>query len=88
MLYEVITNISAEDRNGRKWDNIRDALKWFDQNLMEPRINCNEVWGNRQDLSRMRAVTTMTLVYSNGYALYADPNPLKTPDHLHDWYPS
>ncbi len=82
-----LANISAEDRNGRKWDNIRDALKWFDQNLMEPRINCNEVWGNRQDLSRMRAVTTMTLVYSNGYALYADPNPLKTPDHLHDWYP-
>jgi len=86
MPVEELAKANNEDRNGRKWDNIRNALVWFDQNLMEPRINCNEVWGNRKDLSRMRAVTTMTLVYSNGYALYADPNPLKTPDHLHDWY--
>jgi hypothetical protein len=75
------------DRNPRHWDNIRNALIWFENNLLEPRINCNEVWGNRNDLPRMRAVTTMTLVYSNGYVLYADPNPLATPDHLHDWYP-
>ncbi|MCG8699500.1 MAG: hypothetical protein MI922_15695 [Bacteroidales bacterium] len=73
--------------NKRDWDNIRDALVWFEQHLMEPRINCLEVWGNRDDLQRMRATTTLGLVYSNGYQLYADPNPLKTPDHYHDWYP-
>jgi hypothetical protein len=27
------------------------------------------------------------LTHSNGYVLYADPNPLPTPDHYHDWYP-
>jgi hypothetical protein len=27
------------------------------------------------------------LVFSNGYALFSDPNSLPTPDHLHDWYP-
>ena len=81
-----LANSNAEDRNGRKWDNIRAAVKWFQDSLRAPQVVCNEVWGNRDDLSRMRAVTTMTLVYSNGYALYADPNPLKSPDHLHDWY--
>ena len=82
---ELVLN-SREDVNARSWDNIRDALVWFDENLQEPRINCCEVWGHRDDLSRMRAVTTLTLTHSNGYALYADPNPLKTPDHFHDWY--
>jgi hypothetical protein len=77
---------SGDDVNGRQWDNIRAAVKWFQDSLRAPQVVCNEVWGNRNDLSRMRAVTTMTLVYSNGYTLYADPNPLKTPDHLHDWY--
>ena len=84
---EELKQANQEDRNGRKWDNIRDAVKWFQDSLRAPQVVCNEVWGHRKDLSRMRAVTTMTMVYSNGYALYADPNPLKTPDHLHDWYP-
>ena len=83
---ELILN-SREDVNGRAWDNIRDALVWFEANLQEPQINCCEVWGNRKDLARMRAVTTLSLTHSDGYTLYADPNPLKTPDHYHDWYP-
>ena len=29
----------------------------------------------------------MALTLSNGYCLFSDPNPLPTPDHLHDWYP-
>jgi len=82
---ELVLN-SQEDVNARTWDNIRDALVWFEENLQEPKINCCEVWGNRDDLSRMRALTTLTLTHSDGYALYADPNPLKTPDHYHDWY--
>ena len=72
--------------NGRKWDDVREALAWFEENLQEPQINCLENWGDRDDLSRMRATTCLGLTHSDGYVLYADPNPLKTPDHLHDWY--
>ena len=35
----------------------------------------------------MRATTTLVLTLSNGYCLFSDPNPLPTPDHLHNWYP-
>ncbi len=76
-----------EERNLRNWDNIREALLWFEKEFQEPRINCLEVWGDRKDLARMRATTTLGLTHSNGYVLYADPNPLPTPDHYHDWYP-
>ena len=41
----------------------------------------------RADYPRMRMVTTLSLVFSNGYTVFSDPNPLPTPDHLHDWYP-
>ena len=41
----------------------------------------------RSDYARMRAVTTLSLVFSDGYVLFSDPNSLPTPDHLHDWYP-
>ena len=86
MPVEELVERGVADRNGRQWDNIRDALVWFEDSLQSPQINCLEVWGNRDDLQRMRATTTLGLVYSNGYQLYADPNPLKTPDHYHDWY--
>jgi hypothetical protein len=35
----------------------------------------------------MRAATTLALTHSDGYTLFADPNGLPAPDHLHDWYP-
>ena len=35
----------------------------------------------------MRATTTLSLVLSDGYCLFSDPNHLPTPDHLHNWYP-
>ena len=69
------------------WESLRQALVFFEANFAVPQINCLEVWGDRQDVRRMRAVTTLALTHSDGYVLYADPNPLKTPDHLHDWYP-
>jgi len=83
---EDLVLFGKEDVNKRSWDKIRDALIYFEDNFQNPRINCLEVWGNRKDESRMRATTTMGLVYTNGYVLYADPNPLKSPDHYHDWY--
>jgi hypothetical protein len=74
------------ESNLRNWDNIREALVWFEENLQEPRINALEAWGHRDDLQKMRAITTLGLTHSDGYVLFADPNPLETPDHLHDWY--
>lgn len=77
---------SKEDVNKRNWSKIEEALQYFEANFLEPQINCLEVWGNRKDMRRMRATATLGLTMSDGYILYADPNPLPTPDHYHDWY--
>jgi hypothetical protein len=71
------------------WQGISDTLRWAETNLRAPRINCVEAWfhQSRNDLALMRAITTLTLTQSDGYCLFADPNDLPTPDHLHDWYP-
>lgn len=81
---ECYRTSTAED-----WQRIEETLRWAEANLREPRINGVEFWyqESRQDLNLMRAVTTMVLTMSDGYALFSDPNPLPTPDHLHDWYP-
>ena len=70
------------------WRMIENTLTWAEQNLRPPRVNCVEFWyhNSRQDLPLMRAVTTLALTHSNGYCLFSDPNPLPSPDHLHDWY--
>ncbi|MFC1762269.1 hypothetical protein ACFL6U_09330 [Planctomycetota bacterium] len=77
---------AVSDSNARQWDTIREALLYFESNFLRPRVNCLEVWGERRDLQRMRATTTLGLIHSDGYVLYADPNPLASLDHLHDWY--
>ncbi|MEM1062764.1 MAG: hypothetical protein AAGJ97_10615 [Planctomycetota bacterium] len=76
----------APGRTLGTWESSREALIVFENEFREPRINCLEAWGDRSDLRRMRAVTTLGLTHSDGSVLYADPNPLPTPDHLHDWY--
>jgi hypothetical protein len=70
------------------WRTIAQTLSWAEMNLRAPHINCVETWyhHSRQDLNLMRATTTMALTLSDGYCLFSDPNPLPTPDHLHDWY--
>jgi len=70
------------------WKQIAETLEWAESNLKEPRINCVETWlhKSRKDLPLMRATTTLSLTLSDGYCLFSDPNPLPTPDHLHDWY--
>lgn len=77
---------AAVKNNKTTWDSLREAVIWFEDNLRQPTVNCLEVWGNRDDLSRMRATTTLGLVHSDASTLYADPNPLSTPDHYHNWY--
>jgi len=71
------------------WEKIAATLKWAQNNLRQPRVNCVETWyhKSRDDLNLMRAVTTLTLTCSDGYCLFSDPNPLPVPDHLHNWYP-
>lgn len=75
--------------SAEEWRTIADTLAWAETHLRPPRVNCLETWhqGSRQDLRRMRATTTLALTLSDGYCLFSDPNPLPTPDHLHDWYP-
>lgn len=72
----------------RDWQHIARTLSWAEHNLRPPHVNCVELWyhNSRRDLNLMRAATTLTLTHSNGYCLFSDPNPLPTPDHLHDWY--
>lgn len=71
------------------WKRITDTLIWAEANIRQPRINCLETWyqKSRADVALMRATTTLALTMSDGYCLFSDPNPLPTPDHLHDWYP-
>jgi len=81
---ECYRSETAED-----WQRIVRTLVWAEEHLRRPHVNCVEVWyhNSRRDLNLMRAVTSLTLTHSNGYCLFSDPNPLPTPDHLHDWYP-
>lgn len=80
---ECYKSKSVED-----WQQIAETLQWAEGNLKKPRINCIETWfhKSRSDLQLMRATTTLSLTLSDGYCLFSDPNPLPTPDHLHDWY--
>jgi hypothetical protein len=81
---ECYRSKTAED-----WQRIAETLAWAETHLRAPRIDCLETWyhTSRQDLDLMRATTALSLTTSNGYCLFSDPNPLPTPDHLHDWYP-
>ena len=76
-------------RTAEDWERIAATLAWAERNLRVPRINCLETWyhTSRTDEHLMRATTSLSLVLSDGYCLFSDPNPLPTPDHLHNWYP-
>lgn len=70
------------------WRTAAQNLRWGDANLRKPAITALEGWWStgREQFPLMREVTTLALVFSNGYVLFSDPNALPTPDHLHDWY--
>jgi hypothetical protein len=69
-----------------EWRRATETLVWAEQNLRTPTLNAFETWNARSSLNRMRATTSLVLTQSDGYSLFADPNDLPTPDHLHDWY--
>ena len=90
LLTSTATSWNAtESKTAQDWKRIADTLAWAEANLREPRVNCLETWfhKSRDDLNLMRATTTLALTHSDGYCLFSDPNPLPTPDHLHNWYP-
>lgn len=69
------------------WRTAAMNMTWGESHLHKPAITALEGWWQttgRNDLSLMREVTTLSLVFSNGYVLFSDPN--GPPDHLHDWY--
>ena len=70
------------------WARIAETLSWAEAHLRPLRINCLETWyhASRADENLMRCTTTLALALSDGYCLFSDPNPLPTPDHLHNWY--
>ena len=78
----------TESKTAQDWKRIADTLAWAERHLREPRVNCLETWfhKSRDDLTLMRATTTLALTHSDGYCLFSDPNPLPAPDHLHNWY--
>lgn len=70
------------------WRTAAGNLLWGETHLHKPAITALEGWWQttgRGDLPLMRQVTTLAMVFSNGYVLFGDPN--GPPDHLHDWYP-
>ncbi|TDW96176.1 putative glycoside hydrolase [Dinghuibacter silviterrae] len=71
------------------WHTAATNLIWGETHLRKPGFTALEGWwkNSRNDYALMRMVTTLALVFSNGYVLFSDPNALPTPDHLHDWYP-
>lgn len=84
------------------WRTAAANMSWAQTHLHQPVITALEGWyqcgdcqgdpnaiqqQGRADLALMRNITTLSLVFSNGYVLFSDPNPLPTPDHLHEWYP-
>ena len=67
---------------------IEDTLRWAEENLREPQVNCLEGWGNPNqppdsptNRRFMRIFTVMSLIFSNGYVVWN--NGL---DHSNYWY--
>ena len=67
---------------------IESTLLWAEENLQEPRVNCLEGWGIKDESPNspanrrwMRVFTTMSLTHSDGYVLYNDGI-----QHQHYWY--
>lgn len=69
------------------WKQAASDLQWATTSLQSPQITALEGVGDRKNMPRMRFVTGLSLLYSNGSVLYGDPNSSSDSDHSHDWYP-
>lgn len=81
-------NINTSNNSGTPqnfWNNVKSALDYNELYTRAPHVNCLETWfvtsrTDPTDLKRMRLTTALSLVHSNGFALFGDPN------HNHQWY--
>lgn len=70
-----------------QWTAVKNALIYNEASShgglpsQQPRVNCLETTGPRND-PRMRATTCLSMIFSNGYALFSDVG-----NHEHSWYP-
>jgi len=71
------------------WQTAIKNLTWGTAHFHTPAILAFEGWyqNSRNDYALMRQVTTLGLVFSNGYVLFGDPNLAGRHGHLHDIYP-
>ena len=67
---------------------VENSLLWLEQNLRKPRINSlegssisTEPPDSSTNLRWMRALTTLSLTFSDGYVLFSEPR-----NHDHYWY--
>ena len=84
-----VMNISGYAREGLT--QIENTLRWAENNLRNPQVNCLEGWGiptespdSETNRRFMRIFTTMSLVFSDGFVLYNVG--LVIPAHEHHWY--
>ena len=81
------------------WDNpaegfteLEDTLAWAEENLREPQINAlegetvHEPLDSPTNLRWMRAITTLSLTFSDGYALFTIHQWEGQHMHWHYWY--
>ena len=95
-----INGLFLESGVPRSWDNpadgfrlLEDRLAWAEENLREPRINApqghaydGEPLDSPTNLQWMRAVTTLTLTFTDGYVLIKTDTWEGKHAHWHYWY--
>ena len=85
---------TGRDHDGGYTDNglreIESTLRWAEENLRSPQVNCLEGWGveaeapdSRTNLRWMRVFTAMSLTHSDGYVLQIMG--IGHRNHTHDW---
>ena len=85
---------TGRDRDDGYTDNglreIESTLRWAEENLRSPQVNCLEGWGveteapdSPTNLRWMRVFTTMSLTHSDGYVLHIMG--IGHRNHTHDW---
>lgn len=70
------------------WRMAAADLIWDESHLRKPVLTALEGYSlaGHEDNQVMRQVTTLSLVFSNGSALFVRPNPQPPPQQLNNWY--
>ena len=89
----LFTGTGRDHDDGYTYNGLREiesTLRWAEENLRSPQINCLEGWGDeteapdsRTNRRWMRVFTAMSLTHSDGYVLYIAG--IRHRNHQHDW---